>query len=48
MDGGRLVADGAPADPALRDCLVQVFAHAFTIERVPVRGRDRWVVVPAL
>ena len=48
MQAGRLVADGAPADPALRECLVEVFARAFTIERVQVRGRDRWVVVPAL
>jgi len=27
---------------------VDVFGAAFTIEPVRVRGRDRWVVVPAL
>jgi len=48
MQAGRLVADGAPAEPALRERLVQVFGAAFTIEPVHVRGRDRWVVVPAL
>lgn len=48
MQGGRLVADGAPAEPSLRERLVEVFGHAFTIERVSVAGCDRWVVVPAL
>lgn len=48
MQAGRLVADGAPADPALRGRLVEVFGGAFTIESVQVRGRARWVVVPLL
>ena len=48
LDEGRLVADGAPGDPALRERLVQVFGAAFSIEPVRVHGRERWVVVPAL
>jgi iron complex transport system ATP-binding protein len=48
MQAGRLVADGAPAEPALRERLVEVFGAAFTIEPLRVQGRDRWVVVPAL
>lgn len=48
LDAGRLVADGAPGDPALRERLVQVFRAAFSIEPVQVRGRERWVVVPTL
>lgn len=48
MQAGRLVADGAPSDAHLRQCLVEVFGRAFTIEPVRVAGRDRWVVVPAL
>jgi iron complex transport system ATP-binding protein len=45
---GRLVADGAPDDAALRAALVQVFDHAFSIEPVSVGGRRRWVAVPAV
>ncbi|MBL8290002.1 MAG: ABC transporter ATP-binding protein [Rubrivivax sp.] len=48
LQAGRLVADGAPADAALREALVAVFDGAFSIERVEVRGRERWVVVPSL
>ncbi|MBI5722232.1 MAG: ABC transporter ATP-binding protein [Burkholderiales bacterium] len=48
MQAGRIVGDGAPADAALRERLVEVFGAAFTIEPVHVRGRERWVVVPAL
>lgn len=60
LDRGRLVADGAPADAALRASLVQVFEHAFSIEPVyPAEGGQggvpgvpgaapRWVVVPRL
>jgi len=48
LEGGRLVADGAPADAALRARLVEVFGHAFSIEPVKVQGRERWVVVPGL
>lgn len=48
LQAGRLVADGAPADAALREALVGVFGGAFSIERVLVAGRERWVVVPAL
>jgi iron complex transport system ATP-binding protein len=47
MNAGRLVADGAPADAGLRAALVQVFAHAFSIEAVEVEGLPRWVAVPA-
>jgi iron complex transport system ATP-binding protein len=50
MAHGRVVADGAPADPSLRAALVQVFDQAFSIETVQ-RAADpaaaaRWVVVP--
>jgi iron complex transport system ATP-binding protein len=45
---GRIAADGAPADAALRAALTRVFAHAFSIEAVQVGGRPRWVAVPAL
>ena len=48
MDRGRLVADGDAADAALRDALVQVFDHAFSIEALVVAGRKRWVAVPVL
>ena len=55
MCQGRLVADGAPADPAVRQRLVQVFDQAFSIEQVMVSagssghaGQPRWVAVPAL
>ena len=48
MQHGRLCADGPPADPALRETLVQVFEHAFSIEAVQVNSRLRWVAVPAL
>jgi iron complex transport system ATP-binding protein len=46
MDRGRLVADGAPGDPALQAALVQVFDAAFSIAAVNVQGRQRWVAVP--
>jgi iron complex transport system ATP-binding protein len=47
MAHGRLVADGAPADAALRDALVGVFDGAFTIERIASDGGStRWVAVP--
>ena len=46
MAHGRLHADGAPADPALRAALVDVFDGAFSIEPVVVGGRPRWVAVP--
>ncbi len=57
LDGGRLVADGAPSDPVLQARLIQVFEQAFSIETVQVadaaRGgmpatTPRWVVVPRL
>jgi iron complex transport system ATP-binding protein len=44
---GRLVADGAPGDGALRQALAAVFDDAFSIEPVPMQGRTRWVAVPA-
>ena len=47
MAQGRLVADGTPDDAPLRDALVQVFDHAFSIEPVPTRDGRRWVAVPA-
>ena len=48
MAGGRLVADGAPAEPAVRQCLVEVFDHAFTIEPLGQGIRQRWIAVPVL
>ena len=46
MDGGRLVADGAPGDASLQSALVSVFEGAFSIEQVVAQGRPRWVAVP--
>jgi iron complex transport system ATP-binding protein len=48
FDRGRIAADGPPADPALRATLAAVFGHAFTVERVAVAGRERWITVPAV
>jgi iron complex transport system ATP-binding protein len=48
MAQGRIQADGAPADAGLRQALVQVFDHAFSIEPLRVDGRERWVALPAL
>ena len=48
MDRGRLVADGAPADAALRAALVAVFGAAFSVERVASAAGPRWVALPAL
>jgi iron complex transport system ATP-binding protein len=48
MDRGRLVADGAPADAALRAALVAVFGAAFSVECVASPAGPRWVALPAL
>jgi len=48
MDRGRLVADGAPADAALRATLVAVFGAAFSVECVATPAGPRWVALPAL
>ncbi len=48
MDRGRLVADGAPGDAALRTALVAVFGHAFSIESVVAGGQPRWIAVPVV
>jgi iron complex transport system ATP-binding protein len=48
MDGGRLVADGAPDDAGLRDALVAVFGAAFSIECIATASGPRWVALPAL
>jgi iron complex transport system ATP-binding protein len=48
MDQGRLVADGAPADAALRAALVAVFGAAFSVERVVSPTGPRWVALPTL
>ena len=48
MDAGRLVADGAPADAALRAALVAVFGAAFSVECVASPSGPRWVALPAL
>jgi iron complex transport system ATP-binding protein len=46
MQAGRVVADGAAAEPELRQALERVFEHAFCIEQVASAGRHRWVAVP--
>ena len=48
MDEGRLIADGPPADAALRAALVAEFSNAFSIERVSTAAGARWVALPAL
>ncbi|MBA4178378.1 MAG: ABC transporter [Leptothrix sp. (in: Bacteria)] len=48
MDRGQLVADGAPADAALRAALVAVFDAAFSIEAVVTAAGRRWAALPAL
>ncbi len=48
MDRGRLVADGAPGDAALRAVLVAVFGAAFSVECVASPQGPRWVALPAL
>jgi iron complex transport system ATP-binding protein len=46
MARGRLVADGPPADPALRAALEAQFDHAFTVQRT--QDAARWIAVPAV
>jgi iron complex transport system ATP-binding protein len=48
MDRGRLVADGAPSDAALRAALVAVFEGAFSIEPVATAQGPRWAALPRL
>ena len=48
MAQGRLVADAAPSDDALRAALVDVFDDAFSIESVSSAGVQRWVALPRL
>ena len=48
LDQGRLVADGAPADPALRAALVAVFGGALSIEGLATASGQRWVALPSL
>ena len=48
MDRGRIVADGPPAETALRAALVDVFGAAFSIERIAGVGGVRWAALPAL
>jgi iron complex transport system ATP-binding protein len=47
MDRGRIAADGAPADGALRAALVAVFGGALSIERIDSAQGTRWVALPA-
>ena len=46
LAAGRLVADGAAADGRVRQCLVEVFEHAFSIEALGAGPTRRWVAVP--
>ena len=47
MEAGRLIADGPPADAALRAALVAGFGGAFSIERLDTAAGPRWVALPA-
>lgn len=46
MDQGRLVADGAPSDPALQAALVAVFDQAIVIEALERDGAMRYLARP--
>ncbi|MBC7780667.1 MAG: ABC transporter ATP-binding protein [Proteobacteria bacterium] len=48
MAHGKILLVGAPDDPALRTTLIDAFDHAFTIERLNLGGRGRWVSVTRL
>jgi iron complex transport system ATP-binding protein len=48
MARGQVVADGEPGDATLRDALVAVFGHSFSIEAVQREGQRRWIAVPTL
>ncbi len=48
MDGGRLVADATPDDPALHAALGRVFDHAVVIESLHRDGRVHHVARPLL
>lgn len=48
MQAGRLRAEGPADSPEVRAALVEVFSHAFTIERIATAAGARWVAVPAL
>ena len=48
LAAGRVRADAPPADAALRATLVDVFDHAFSIERIAHADGERWVVLPSL
>jgi iron complex transport system ATP-binding protein len=48
MAGGRVLADGAPGERALRERLAEAFGHAFTIEAVGGGARPRYVALPRL
>jgi cobalamin transport system ATP-binding protein len=45
---GRVRADGAPGEPAVREALVEVFDAAFSIASVSAHSGPRWVAVPEL
>ena len=45
---GKLHADGGPDDQVVRDVLVAVFDHAFTIERFADTARPCWAAIPNL
>ena len=47
LSAGRLRAEGPPADPAVRDALVEVFGHAIRIDALTeADGTRRWIAVP--
>jgi cobalamin transport system ATP-binding protein len=45
---GKLRADGSPGDQSVREALVTVFDHAFTIERLEGGARSCWAAIPNL
>ena len=48
MARGRLVAEGPPADAAVRDALASVFDHALHIVQVPTSDGLTWAALPRL
>jgi iron complex transport system ATP-binding protein len=48
MARGRLIAEGPPADSAVRGALESVFDHALHIVQVPTADGTTWAALPRL
>jgi iron complex transport system ATP-binding protein len=48
MAQGRVVAEGPPADPAVRGALESVFDHALHIVQAPTADGSTWAALPRL